>query len=57
MCPKELPYLTKISRASSDSIRTIIPKIIADKFELNLRDDLIWKVDNKILTIKKWDDV
>ena len=55
----ELPFLTKIAKASSksNSIRTTIPKEIADEFELRVHDVLIWKSDKQSgeITIKKWD--
>ena len=59
MSKTEMPFLTKISKASSksDSIRTTIPKEIADGFNLKVHDVLIWKMNKKSneLIIKKWD--
>ena len=55
----ELPFLTKIAKASSksNSIRTTVPKEIADEFEWEVHDVLIWKSDKQSgeITIKKWD--
>lgn len=57
MLQKELPFLTKISKATtkSDSIRTTIPKEIADNLGLEIHDVLIWEVDDEKITIKKWE--
>ena len=59
MLKTELPFLTKIAKASSksDSIRTTIPKEIADIFGLEIHDVLIWRMDKKTneFIIKKWD--
>lgn len=53
----ELPFLTKIAKASSksDSIRTTIPKEIADNLGLKIHDVLIWQVNGEKITMKKWD--
>lgn len=53
----ELPFLTKIAKASSksDSIRTTIPKEIADRFGLEIHDVLIWQINDEKITMKKWD--
>ena len=54
----ELPFLTKIAKASSksDSVRTTIPKEIADILGLEIHDVLIWRLDEKTneLVIRKW---
>lgn len=53
-----MPFITKIAKASSksDSIRTTIPKEIADIFGLETHDVLIWRIDkkNNEFIIKKW---
>ena len=53
----ELPFLTKIAKASSksDSIRTTIPKEIADVLKLEIHDVLIWQINGEKITMKKWD--
>ena len=59
MTRTELPFLTKIAKASSksDSIRTTIPKEIAGSFNLEIHDILIWEIDKKLnaVIVKKWD--
>jgi|APSaa5957512493_1039668.scaffolds.fasta_scaffold163738_2 bifunctional DNA-binding transcriptional regulator/antitoxin component of YhaV-PrlF toxin-antitoxin module len=57
MLKTELPFLTKISKASSksDSIRTTIPKEIADSLGLEIHDVLIWQMNGEKITMKKWD--
>lgn len=59
MANPELPFLTKIAKASSKSnlVRTTIPKEIVDLFGLETHDVLIWRIDkitNEFI-IKKWD--
>ena len=60
MSETELPFLTKVAKASSksDSIRTTIPKEIADIFGLEVHDVLIWRINKKTneFVIKKWDE-
>ena len=58
MCKKELPFLTKTSKAhsKSESLRTTIPKEIVKDSGLDSHDVLIWdfnKKNNEII-IKKW---
>ena len=53
---KTVPFLTKIAKAAtnSDSVRTTIPKEIAQEFDLSPQDVLIWTVNKGKINVEKW---
>ena len=52
-----MPFLTKIAKATpkSASLRTTIPKQVAEQLDIKLHDILIWDIIDNQIIIKKWD--